>query len=622
MTTSSRRKHGTEERSGTMQDMNQISLVDTSLRWGQEALLVSRLRSRHAVQVARALDGCGFAALDVMGSAAFEASLRFLGEDPFERLSELRQAISSTPMMVTLGGQVGFSHHHLPDDVIDMMVKELRNRGVDWIRVYDSLNRLDSVQHLIERARHAKQHVDGFVVYNPTPAYTAKKLAALAKAMSEAGCERITVYDPLGILSEHQAREVVAACVKAAGVPCGIASSMITGIAPLAYSGAIDAGATFVDTCLPALSSAASAPAVEAVIHGLETKVTFAAGNADARHAAEEATESMLGLYEEVLDPFRWRHDTAPLEGALPVSSIPAVLEHLQSLEELSGERLAAIAREAAAVSEDMGEPSWVTPLREIVAMQATYNVVEGDRYVQISQEIKDYFLGLYGHPPGAVNPSVERTVNGMEEPITCRPADVLEPGIPHARKMLEAEDVPVTDASTVMYAMYPSLYLAYARGELLPERLPDDAVVVEDALQAGETLEVEAAEGAAPVEEIVEEESFEEMTVEVDGETYHVRILERSGVAAIVEGSTPVAAPKPAGGKRKEGTVVAPMQGLILKVHATPGAKVKMGDVVAVLEAMKMQNDIVATRDGVVKEVYVKEGSVVKPDDPVVLVE
>ncbi|MGC8460270.1 MAG: biotin/lipoyl-containing protein [Candidatus Dormibacteria bacterium] len=602
--------------------MNQISLIDTSLRWGQEALLVSRLRTRHAVQIARALDGCGFAALDVMGSAAFEASLRFLGEDPFERLSELRAAISSTPMMVTLGGQVGFSHHHLPDDVINMIVKELHNRGVDWIRVYDSLNNLDSVRYLIEQARHAGQHVDGFVVYNPTSSYTTKKLAATAKAMSEAGCERITVYDPLGVLSEHQAKEVVATCVKQVGVPCGIASSMLTGIAPLAYAGAIDAGATFIDTCLPSLSSAASAPAVEPVIHGLESKVSFAVGDTEARHAAEEATVSILGLYEDVLDPFRWRHDTAPLEGALPVSSIPAVLEHLQSLEELSAERLAAIAKEAAAVSEDMGEPGWVTPLREIIAMQATYNIVEGDRYVQISQEIKDYFLGLYGHPLGKISSSVERTVNGMEEPITCRPADVLEPGIPQARKMLSAEDVPVTDASIVMYAMYPNLYIAFARGELIPERLPDDVVEEEEEPASESAPETASSEGDSPIEEMVEEESFEEMTVEVDGETYHVRILERSGVAAIVEGSASPPSSKPASGKRKEGTVVAPMQGLILKVHATVGAKVKMGDVVAVLEAMKMQNDIVATRDGIIKDVYVKEGSVVKPDDPVVLVE
>jgi pyruvate carboxylase subunit B len=246
------------------------------------------------------------------------------------------------------------------------------------------------------------------------------------------------------------------------------------------------------------------------------------------------------------------------------------------------------------------------------------YNVVEGDRYATISQEIKDYCLGLYGEPPEPVDREVRRLVNGREEPITCRPADLLEPAMDVARKELIREGLPDPDAAAVVtYALFPGPYLAVRRGDALAERLGDEAVTEPAPSSSEAPSEVAAIAGEASGEE-APALPVRELTVEVDGQSYNVRIiggLESGGAVG------DVAAPSstPAAPVVREGTVVSPMQGLLLKVNVKVGDHVALGDVVCVLEAMKMQNDIAATRAGTITEVYVKEGVVVSPRTPLV---
>jgi pyruvate carboxylase subunit B len=270
-------------------------------------------------------------------------------------------------------------------------------------------------------------------------------------------------------------------------------------------------------------------------------------------------------------------------------------------------------------VRAELGSPPLVTPVTEMIATQAVYNVVEGDRYATITQEVKDYFLGLYGEPPLSVDADIRRLVNGRQEPITCRPADLIEPAVRSARRELKREGVTPTEPGVATYVLFPSDYLALVRGELVAERLGDEpAPAVEPAVHEVDADATPDAAVAGSLEpQIAEtERNVRELTVEVDGQAYAVRVI---GAADSPTPAIPTAAQTAGPPPVREGTVIAPMQGLLLKVPVREGDAVHLGDVVAVLEAMKMQNDITATRSGTVTHVYVKEGDVVSVRDPLV---
>jgi pyruvate carboxylase subunit B len=275
--------------------------------------------------------------------------------------------------------------------------------------------------------------------------------------------------------------------------------------------------------------------------------------------------------------------------------------------------RLAEVEADVVQVRAELGYPPLITPLTEIMATQAVYNVVEGDRYATISQEIKDYCLGLYGEPPEPIDREVRRLVNGREEPITCRPADLLEPVMETTRRELIREGYPTPDAAAmVTYALFPNAYLNLVRGDAVAERLGDEPDLPAPPAASEPVAEADVAAGEPQGEE--PELPVRELTVEVDGQSYAVRII-----GGVDPGAVAVAPAKPAAPTVREGTVVSPMQGLLLKVNVKVGDHVALGDVVCVLEAMKMQNDITATRAGTVTEVYVTEGTVVAPRAPLI---
>jgi pyruvate carboxylase subunit B len=280
--------------------------------------------------------------------------------------------------------------------------------------------------------------------------------------------------------------------------------------------------------------------------------------------------------------------------------------------------RLGEVESELARVRAELGFPPLMTPVAEILATQAVYNVCDGDRYATVSQEIKDYCLGLYGEPPYPIDREVRRLVNGREEAITCRPADLLEPALPAARRSLEREGIAQPGLEgLVTYAMFADDYLALARGEAVAEPLGDEPAAEPQAAGDGAASEPPPESEAPPAPDEAAP-SVRELTVEVDGQAYSVRVI---GAGAPAPHAEPAPVPEGVAAVR-EGTVVAPMQGLLLKVAVSVGDEVHLGDVVAVLEAMKMQNDITATKSGRIARVHVKEGDVVRPRDPLVDIE
>ncbi|MGA7989168.1 MAG: pyruvate carboxylase subunit B [Candidatus Dormiibacterota bacterium] len=593
--------------------MPRLELVETSLRHGQQSLLVSRLRLRHALPVAETLDHCGFAALDVFGGSTFEASLRFLAEDPFERLRAIRAAAPITPLLAMIGGQSLVGHRQFPDDLVVAFIEASAAAGVDIFRCYDALNDVRNLERCATAVASTGKQAEGVIVYNEVPGRGPDGLGEVARRLVDAGYPTICLHDPLGVLGAAAAARAVNVIREAAGVPVAVSISAQTGMAALACHAAGVAGAYRADCALSPLAGGAAMPSAEALIAG------FAGTTVDCGLDLERVADAALVLehelihYSNVIDPLAARLDTSALRGLLPPSAMGHAIAELHERNAIG--RLAEVEAEVVQVRAELGYPPLVTPLTEIMATQAVYNVVEGDRYATISHEIKDYCLGLYGEPPEPVDREVRRLVNGREEPITCRPADLLEPAMDVARRDLAREGYPdAAPDATVTYALFPNAYLAVVRGEATAEHLGDEA---EAAPVAGATEQPPATDDvvAEPGSDDAPALAVRELTVEVDGQSYSVRIIggldsAAATIAAPAQSAAPVA---------REGTVVSPMQGLLLKVNVKVGDRVALGDVVCVLEAMKMQNDIAATRAGTITEVYAKEGSVVGPRAPLV---
>jgi pyruvate carboxylase subunit B len=594
--------------------MPRLELVECSLRAGQQALLLSRLRSRHAVPVARALDQCGFAALDVFGGATFEAALRFLGEDPFEQLRAIREAAPSSTLVASLGGQALTGHRHVGDDVVDAFIKVAADAGIDRFRIHDPLNDMRNVRRAMQAARGADRQVEAAIVYADSPHHDPDRIVALAEELAEIGADAICIHDPLGLLGIARIGDLVQRVVDATRLPLALSLSTQTGQAEFAVYAAAVAGASRLDVALAPLAGGASVPAAEAVIAALRGTELDTGIALEPVTVASAELEHQLALYEAVVDVPALRIDSAALRGLLPPAAMGHALAELRERNQI--DRLDDVETEARRVRAELGHPPLVTPIIEIVATQAVYNVCDGDRYATVSQEVKDYCLGLYGSPPFPIDAEVKRLVNGREESITLRPADLLEPALPALRRELVREGVAKPDAATVVsFALFPAETLALLRDEVVPERLGDEP----QPEQTPSVAALDDGDGTATLGDAVSEAEpadVRDLTVEVDGQSYSVRVI-GAGLSGGGGGSSGAAAPAV-----RAGTVLAPMQGLILKIPVAVGDTVTLGQVVAVLEAMKMQNDVTADRAGTVTAVHVKEGDVVGPRVPILQID
>ncbi|MGH7723427.1 MAG: hypothetical protein ACRENL_11465, partial [Candidatus Dormibacteria bacterium] len=454
--------------------MPRLELVECSLRAGQQALLLSRLRRRHAVPVARALDGCGFAALDVFGGSTFEASLRFLGEDPFATLREIREAAPSTTLVASIGGQALTGHRQVSDDVVDAFIEVAAAAGIDRFRIHDPLNDVRNLRRAMEAARSAGREVEAAIVYADSPRHDPDRLEALAEELAGIGAEAICVHDPLGLLGVARVGDLIKRLVEATELPLTLSLSTQTGQAEFAAYAAAVAGASRLDVALAPLAGGASVPSAEGVIAALRGTELDTGIALEPVTAASAVLDHQLSVYTGVVDVPALRIDSAALRGLLPPAAMGHALAELRDRDQLDA--LDAVETEAARVRVELGHPPLVTPIIEIVATQAVYNVCDGDRYATVSQEVKDYCLGLYGSPPYPIDAEVRRLVNGREEPITCRPADLLEAALPTLRRELVREGVDTPDDATVVsFALFPGETLALRRDEVVAERLGDE---------------------------------------------------------------------------------------------------------------------------------------------------
>ena len=589
-----------------------VRLVDTTFRDAQQSLLGGNLRSEEIIPIAAKMDAIGFAAMEAFGGATFETQLR-RHEDPWDYLRKLHKATPNTPIQALIRGQNLVSKRNFADDVVELFVKHAARSGVDVFRVFDPLNDLRNMESAIGAALKAKKRVQGALSYAVSPAHNLELWGSLAKGLGNMGCHEIVIKDTSGLLSPQATWELVTTLKHAVNLPVDVHSHCSSGMAPMAYMAAVEAGAEVLDVAISPLAWGTSQPAAESVVAALAGGEYDTGLNLDTMWDVQHDVEELKKRHLEHLNPVADRVDASILRYQMPGQMLEDIYHQLGAHN--AGGRIADVMEEANRVRRELGYPPLVAPIRQMIATQAVYNVIGGDRYATVTQELKDYLQGLYGRPPAPADHELRRLVLGREEPITIRPADLLEPQVEIARQQVRKLGYEPTDDNVLIHLMFPHIAPEFLRG---PAPKTDRSKPEPAPVAVTSSAEPDPPAGPPPAPPV----SVAEFEVEVEGEVFKVRVSGAGMTVTPSSGAAPaVGATTPPPPKNSEGTVLAPMQGLIVKVPVKAGDSVKLGDVVAVLEAMKMQNDIVTTVAGRVSQVYVKEGEVVSPNQPLLAV-
>ena len=595
-----------------------LRLIDTTFRDANQSLLGGVLTADEVVPIAKLMDGIGFSAMEAFGGATFETQLR-RGEDPWEFLRRLAKATPNTPIQALIRGQNLVSSRNFADDAVELFVKHAAKSGVDVFRVFDPLNDLRNMETAIAAALKAKKKVQGTLCYAISPAHSIELWCSIAKGLENMGCHDVVIKDTSGLLSPQATWELVTALKQTVKIPVDVHSHCSSGMAPMAYMAAVEAGAEILDVAMSPLAWGTSQPAAESVVAALQGGEYDTGLDLERMWEAHTAVEVLKRKHIDQLSPVADRVDADILRYHMPGLMLEDIYRQLSAHE--AGARISAVLDEANHVRLELGYPPLVAPIRQMIATQAVYNVIGGDRYSTVTQELKDYLQGLYGRPPVPADPELRRLVLGREEPITIRPADLLEPQVDSARLQVRKMGMETTDDAVLIQLLFPNI------GPLLERRSARDAEATKTPTPAADpkpaAAQAPAKPDPPPAPPPPPPAATAEFEVDVEGEVFKVRVTGAGmNVMPAAGAGTPQPAPAaPAPPRSGEGTVIAPMQGLIVKIPIRAGDDVKLGDVVAVLEAMKMQNDIVTTVAGKVRDIYVKEGEVVTPNQPLLAI-
>ncbi len=608
-----------------------LHLTDVSLRDGHQSLLATRMRTEDLIPTAEQLDAVGFWSLEVWGGATFDACLRFLKEDPWERLRAFRQAAPNTRLQMLLRGQNLVGYRHYADDVLEQFIVKSAEHGIDVFRVFDALNDIRNLQSAIRVVRQCNKHVEATICYTVSPVHSLHHFVEQAKRLEDLGTDSICIKDMAGLLPPFEAYTLIKRLKEAVRVPIHLHTHYTSGMASMSSLMAVLGGLDILDTALSPLAGGTSHPPTETFIAALK-KTPYDTGLDLSRFAPiTEQLRTARKKYHQFESDFTGV-DTDVLLSQVPGGMISNLASQLA--EQNAIEKMKEVLEEIPRVRKDMGYPPLVTPTSQIVGTQATLNVITGERYKVITNEVKNYFLGLYGEPPGSLDPTTKEKAITDHTPISNRPADNLAPELKKAAKELSEHDV--SEEDVLSYTLFPSVALQFiherASGELRPEVLEPPG--------GGRGTSSTPGLHLAPIE----------FTVTLHGESYHVRV---SGSGRSIDGKKPYyikvddkleevyleplqevlasgpeapvstgtakgERPKPSG----PGDVTTPMPGRVVKILVTEGGTVAAEEPVIVIEAMKMENQITAPIEGTVKAIYVNEGDLVNCDETLIHLE
>lgn len=610
-----------------------VRLTEVALRDGHQCLLATRMRTEDMLPIAQKLDAVGFWSLEVWGGATFDTCLRFLKEDPWERLRALREAMPNTKLQMLLRGQNLVGYRHYADDVLVKFIERSAANGIDIFRVFDALNDVRNLERAIREVKACGKHLEAAISYTVSPVHRLEGFVKMGKRLEDLGADTICIKDMAGLLAPMDAYKLVKGLKAAVRVPIHLHSHYTSGMGTMSALMAVLAGVDLLDTAISPLAGGASHPPTESIVSTLQ-------GTPYDTHLDLTALLPIAEHFRIVRRKYRqFESDFTGVDAEILTSQIPGgMLSNLaaQLAEQNALDRMKEVMEEVPRVRKDMGYPPLVTPTSQIVGTQATLNVLtgeQGERYKIITTETKNYFLGLYGRPPGPVDKEIMARAIGDEEPIKGRPADRLEPELEPIKQNLPESVSSIEDQLSL--ALFPAIardfFDARARGELQPE-----------------PLEPSETKGPAVAHDL--HLAPAEFNITVHGETYHV-VVSGSGrkkdghkpyyirvndrlqevslesiqevLAGVPEAPEAGSASQPKRPKpTKPGDVAPPMPGRVVKVLVSEGGAVKAGDPLLIIEEMKMESRVPAPMDGRVSAILVSEGDNVKTDETLIQLE
>jgi len=590
-----------------MSEKNPLGITELVLRDAHQSLLATRMRIEDMLPVADKIDKVGFWSIESWGGATFDACIRYLGEDPWERIRRLKEAMPKTPQQMLFRGQNILGYRHYADDLVEKFVERAAVNGVDVFRIFDALNDMRNLETAIKATLKVGKHAQGTISYTVSPVHTIDLWVELGRRVEDMGAHSLCIKDMAGLLNPYTAFELVSRLKEALDIPIHMQCHATTGMSTAACIKAAEAGIDNVDAAISSMSMTYGHSPTETLVAILD--------------GTNRATGLDLPLLEEIAAYFRQvRRKYAQFEGGLRgvdsrilVAQVPGgMLTNLENQlrEQNASDKLDEVLEEIPRVRKDLGMLPLVTPTSQIVGTQAVINVMSGQRYATITKETAGVLKGEYGATPAPVDAELQARVLDGAEPITCRPADLLDPEVEGQTRELEKlareKKIRLADAvidDVLTYALFPQIGLRFLENRDNPgafEPPPDPGA-------AAAAKAAPARTGQASV-----------YAVRVNGKAYTVEVAEGGELGDVRPAAPASAAASAAGGH----TVKAVLAGNIFKVNVAPGDRVKEGEPLLVVEAMKMETAVAAPKSGTVSQVLVAVGDVVAVGNPLVVID
>ncbi|RPA45961.1 oxaloacetate decarboxylase subunit alpha [Shewanella vesiculosa] len=577
-----------------------LALTDVVLRDAHQSILATRLRIDDMLPIAPLLDKIGFWSLESWGGATFDSCIRYLGEDPWDRIRELKKAMPNTPQQMLLRGQNLLGYRHYADDVVTRFVERAHANGVDVFRIFDAMNDVRNLETAVKAVKNVGGHAQGTISFTTSPVHSVDTWVDMAKRLEDMGADSLCIKDMAGLLKPMQAYDLISRLKSQTDLMVSMHCHATTGLSTATYQKAIEAGVDVLDTAISSMSQTYGHSATETLVAMVED--------------TDRATGYDMVLLEEIAAYFREvRKKYVRFEGALKGidsrilrAQVPGgMLTNMENQlkEQGAADKMDAVLEEIPRVREDLGFLPLVTPTSQIVGSQSVINVLMGERYKSMTKETEGVLKGEYGATPAPVNAELQARVLKGEQPITCRPADLIAPELDKLRTELAeisadqgislAADV---DDDVMTYALFNQIGLQFLKNRGNPDAF--------EPIPSADDLNVKVDSGPATYRVNVEGQHF---VVEVSegGEISHIAPASASAAPAV---ATPTQIASPPAGEVKC-TMAAPLSGNIFKVLVSNGQAVTSGEVIIILEAMKMETEIRAQQDGVVTQLLVKQG-------------
>lgn len=568
---------------------NKLLITETILRDAHQSQAATRMRTEEMLPILEKIDKVGYFSVECWGGATYDACLRFLNEDPWDRLRALKEGLPNTKIQMLLRGQNLLGYKHYADDVVDMFVKKSIENGVDILRIFDALNDIRNLEQAIKSTKKYNGIVEAALSYTTSPVHNIDYFVDLAIELEKMGADILCIKDMANLLLPYDAYDLVKAIKQAVNIPVHLHTHNTSGTGDMTNMKAIEAGVDIIDTALSPLANGTSQPATEPIVAALkgterDTGLSLELLNEIAKHFNKVAERLTT---DGVLNTKVLKVDVNALIYQVPGGMLSNLINQLK--EQGASDKLAEVLAEVPQVRKDLGYPPLVTPTSQIVGTQSVLNVIMGEKYKMVTKETKGVLRGEYGRLPAEPDPDVVKKCIGDEKRITCRPADLLEPE--YEKYKAEMQKYYTKEEDVLSYCMFPQVAEKFFKWRADRHKRKFNVTV------NGKVYEVEVKDEdyIKPEQQVILPQVVQIAQPKVE----NVAPVATKGTAT---GGTPVSAPMP---------------GTVLKIKVQNGAKVKAGDPIIVLEAMKMENEIAATTDGIVN-IAVAEGDKINSGDTI----